>query len=101
MFQSCDDYERVVKLLLAAYDALCDYVDPNERPVNVTWDDAGVMSVTWTADGLAHADRYRLDVTQRPGGGYPGGPPPELELRLLVDDGWDPRYADDVDEDHV
>jgi hypothetical protein len=82
------DHERVIKLLLAAYDALCDHADPNELPTNVDHDADGHVRVTWTAAELAHADRYLLDVTTRPGG---GGVEPSLELRLVTDTGWYPE----------
>jgi hypothetical protein len=90
MFSSRDDYERVIKLLLRDL-AVASRVggDPLDRDADDN------PRISWTDDELAEADRYRLDVTQRPGGHHA----PELELRLLVDDGWDPRYADDVEED--
>jgi len=104
MFQSRNDYERVIKLLLDALDALADYADPNEvATVAPFLDRAGEHArVTWTADELERADRYHLDVTERPGGwgyppgGWPGGrppanvppPPATLELRLVVDETW-------------
>jgi hypothetical protein len=87
MFSSRDDYERVIKLLLATL------FDGDEPPVVQV--DRDHMEVAWTARELAEADRYRLDVTQR---GY-ASTSGELELRLLPDDSWDPRYADDVEED--
>lgn len=104
MFNSRADYERVIKLLLRelASDATAAY--------DLDRDADGNPRFSWTDRELAEADRYRLDVTERPGGwghptgGWPGGrppanvpvPPAELELRLRVDDGWAPGYADDV-----
>lgn len=103
MFNSRTDYERVIKLLLVR---LCDGTG-----VELVGDD-GDPRVHWTDRELAEADRYRLDVTERPGGwGWPtdgwstpdgrpprdrAAPPAALELRLLRDDGWAPGYADDV-----
>jgi hypothetical protein len=99
------DHERVIKLLLATL------LDGDEPPVVLV--DRDDLTVAWTAAELAAADRYRLEVTTRPGGwGHPPGPlpdpwpptgrpppPPTLELRLVPDDGWDPASADDVPED--
>lgn len=101
MFSSRNDYERVIKLLLVRL--------RDGTGVELVGDD-GDPRVHWTDRELLEADRYRLEVTQRPGGwghptgGWPGGrppanvpvPPAELELRLRVDDGWAPGYADDV-----
>lgn len=109
MFNSRADYERVIKLLLheLASDATAAY--------DLDRDADGNPRFSWTDRELAEADRYRLDVTERPGGwGWPtdgwstpdgrpprdrAAPPAALELRLLRDDGWAPGYADDVPDE--
>jgi hypothetical protein len=81
-FSSRADYDRVIKLLLATL------LDPDEPPlVTVDRDD---VTVAWTARELAAADAYRLDVTVYHG---PLGHS-ELELRLVVDTGWEPNDYD-------
>lgn len=88
MFSSRDDYARVVKLLLAAVHGATGGVGPNYDE-----DADGNPRVYWTDHELAEADRYRLDVTTRPGT-YDGRVPPLLELRLLHDDAWYPDEDD-------
>jgi hypothetical protein len=89
VFSSRADYDRVVKLLLRDLAAVSVPAgDPVERDAdgNPRW--------YWSARELAAADRYVLDVTVRPG---PLGPA-ELELRLVVDDGWEPYRDPEEDE---
>jgi hypothetical protein len=82
------DHARLVKLLLRDLAATAAPAgDPVDRDAdgNPRW--------SWTARELAAADRYVLDVTVRNG---PLGPA-ELELRLVVDDGWEPHDDDEDD----
>jgi len=75
------DHERVIKLLLATLHVTN---SGDLRDVGLTYreTDTGDPVVTFTADQLAlTADRYRLEVTTRP------GPPASLELRLR-EDSW-------------
>lgn len=91
MFTSRDDYERVIKLLLRDLAvASRNGGDPLDRDADDN------PRISWTDDELAWADRYRLDVTQRPGSLTRGDLRPELELRLLRDEGWAPGYLDGV-----
>jgi len=93
MFSSRDDYERVIKLLLAALHSSASAYDTT--PLLTYDEDAdGNPRVTFTDRQLTRSDRYRLDVTQRPDGRHA---PAELELRLLPDDGWAPGYLDEED----
>jgi hypothetical protein len=94
VFDSRADYERVVKLLLLRY------AEATAPEVG----DVREVDVSWTVAELDRADRWRLEVTVRPGGwgfppgGWPAGrpptdrpaPPARLELRLTPDDGWAP-----------
>lgn len=85
MFSSRVDLERVVKLLLHE---LSTATGPHAT-YDLERDADGNPRVYWTDRELAAADRFMLDVTERPGT-YDDAVPRELELRLLRDDAWEP-----------